>query len=44
NSRMALRISQRAYALTTGSVALSGNSAELLTDDRVKRLYLGGEI
>src|SRR5438445_10179101 len=44
NSRMALRISQRAYALTTGSVALSGNSVELLADDRVKRLYLGGEI
>ncbi|PBB83984.1 MULTISPECIES: ABC transporter ATP-binding protein [unclassified Mesorhizobium] len=44
NSRMALRISQRAYALTTGSIALSGNSAELLADDRVRRLYLGGEI
>lgn len=44
NSRMALRISQRAYALTTGKVALSGNSAELLTDERVKHLYLGGEV
>jgi branched-chain amino acid transport system ATP-binding protein len=44
NSRMALRISQRAYALSTGSVALSGNSAELLNDERVKALYLGGEI
>ena len=44
NSRMALRISQRAYALTTGKVALSGNSAALLSDDRVKKLYLGGEI
>jgi branched-chain amino acid transport system ATP-binding protein len=44
NSRMALRISQRAYALTTGSVALSGESAELLNDDRVKRLYLGAEV
>jgi len=44
NSRMALRISQRAYALSTGTVALSGNSAELLTDDRVKALYLGGEL
>jgi branched-chain amino acid transport system ATP-binding protein len=44
NSRMALRISQRAYALTTGKVALSGNSQELLGDDRVKKLYLGGEI
>lgn len=44
NSRMALRISQRAYALTTGTVALSGKSAELLTDERVKHLYLGGEV
>ncbi len=44
NSRMALRISQRAYALTTGKVALSGNSPELLTDERVKHLYLGGEL
>jgi branched-chain amino acid transport system ATP-binding protein len=44
NSRMALRISQRAYALATGSIALSGQSADLLSDDRVKRLYLGGEL
>ena len=44
NSRMALRISQRAYALATGSVALSGNSADMLNDDRVKALYLGGEL
>ena len=44
NSRMALRISQRAYALTTGSIALSGNSPELLNDERVKKLYLGGEL
>jgi len=44
NSRMALRISQRAYALTTGQVALSGASRDLLDDDRIKRLYLGGEL
>lgn len=44
NSRMALRISQRAYALTIGSIALSGDSADMLNDDRVKKLYLGGEI
>ena len=44
NSRMALRISQRAYALTTGAVALSGISAALLNDERVKKLYLGGEL
>jgi branched-chain amino acid transport system ATP-binding protein len=44
NSRMALRISNRAYALTTGSVVLQGRSAELLEDPRVKALYLGGEL
>ena len=44
NARMALRISQRAYALATGTVALSGSSADLLTDERIKRLYLGGEL
>lgn len=44
NSRMALRISHRAYALATGSVALSGESAALLEDERVKSLYLGGEV
>lgn len=44
NSRMALRISQRAYALSTGKVALSGNSAELANDERVQKLYLGAEV
>ena len=44
NSRMALRISQRAYVMTTGSVALSGGSAELQSDERIKRLYLGAEV
>lgn len=44
NSRMALKISQRAYALSTGEIALSGDSAALQTDDRVRALYLGGEM
>jgi branched-chain amino acid transport system ATP-binding protein len=44
NSRMALRISHRAYALATGSIALQGASADLLKDDRVKALYLGGDL
>ncbi len=44
NSRMALRISHRTYALATGSVALSGASAALLEDERVKSLYLGGDV
>jgi len=44
NSRMALKVSQRAYVLTSGSVALSGDSAALLDDERVKHLYLGGDL
>ncbi len=44
NSRMALRISHRAYAMTTGSVAISGKSADLLEDDRIRAAYLGGEV
>ena len=41
NSRMALRISDHAYVLETGRVALSGASAQLAADDHVRRLYLG---
>ena len=42
NSRMALSISHRAYALTTGNVVVSGESRELLNDPRIKDAYLGG--
>ena len=44
NSRMALSISHRAYAMSTGSVAIQGVSKELLADERIKKLYLGGEL
>ena len=44
NSRMALRVSHRAYAMATGSVALSGLSADLAIDERVRHLYLGGDL
>ena len=42
NSRMALRVSSRAYALETGRIALEGASRELANDDRIRELYLGG--
>jgi ABC-type branched-subunit amino acid transport system ATPase component len=42
NSRMALKISNRAYALETGRIGLTGQSADLLHDDQVRQLYLGG--
>ena len=44
NSRMALSISSRAYAMSTGSVVLTGNSKELMGDDRIKAAYLGGDL
>ncbi len=44
NSRMALSISHRAYAMTTGNVVISGFSKELLHDERIRAAYLGGEI
>jgi branched-chain amino acid transport system ATP-binding protein len=44
NSKMALSISNRAYAMATGSVVLTGNSKELLDDPRIKAAYLGGEV
>lgn len=44
NSRLALSISHRAYAMTTGSIVISGNSKELLNDDRIKAAYLGGDM
>jgi len=44
NSRMALSISQRAYALSTGTVVVQGESRALMTDERIKAAYLGGEL
>ena len=39
NSRMALSISQRAYAMATGNVVLEGASRDILSDDRTKAAY-----
>ncbi len=41
NARLALKVSRRAYVLESGRITLSGNSAELLQDDRVRAAYLG---
>jgi branched-chain amino acid transport system ATP-binding protein len=42
NSRMALKISSRGYVLETGRFALEGPSMDLLNNDHVRKLYLGG--
>jgi branched-chain amino acid transport system ATP-binding protein len=42
NSRMALALSSYAYVLENGRIALEGPSKELMVNEHVKRLYLGG--
>ena len=42
NSRMALALSTYAYVLETGHIALEGPSKDLMSNEHVKRLYLGG--
>ena len=41
NSRMALKLSSYTWVLETGRVALEGKSADLMVDDRIRKLYLG---
>lgn len=42
NARMALKISDRAYVVETGRIAMSGVGRELLNDPQVVSSYLGG--
>jgi branched-chain amino acid transport system ATP-binding protein len=41
NANKALSIADYGYVLETGTIALAGDSAQLLRDDRVRRSYLG---
>jgi branched-chain amino acid transport system ATP-binding protein len=42
NSAMALEIASRAFVLETGTITLSGPSAVLADDPRIREAYLGG--
>jgi branched-chain amino acid transport system ATP-binding protein len=41
NAKKALAISDRAYVLETGTIAMEGSAKELAEDDRVRKAYLG---
>ncbi|MFP5259468.1 MAG: ABC transporter ATP-binding protein [Acidobacteriota bacterium] len=41
NARLAMRVATRTYVVESGSIVLSGPSAELATDERVTKAYLG---
>jgi branched-chain amino acid transport system ATP-binding protein len=41
NANLALQIADRAYVLEAGRLTISGPASDLLTDDRVRKAYLG---
>jgi len=41
NAQLALQYSNRGYVLETGEIALAGASEDLLTDEQVRKAYLG---
>lgn len=41
NAKKALSIADRAYVLETGTIKLQGNAKELMSNDAVKKAYLG---
>jgi branched-chain amino acid transport system ATP-binding protein len=41
NASQALRLADRGYVLETGTMAMEGAAKDLLTDDRVRKVYLG---
>jgi len=41
NANMALKIADYAYVLETGKITISGSGADLLSNDEVKKAYLG---
>jgi branched-chain amino acid transport system ATP-binding protein len=43
NANLALRISETAYVLETGRIALQGKSRNLLEDEYIRSIYLGGQ-
>lgn len=41
NAKKALSISDRAYVLEAGKIALTGKASDLINDDKIKKAYLG---
>jgi branched-chain amino acid transport system ATP-binding protein len=42
NARLALKFAKRGYVLENGNMVLSGDSADLLDNEEVRKAYLGG--
>jgi branched-chain amino acid transport system ATP-binding protein len=44
NARAALSMADRAYVMEVGTIAMEGTGQQLLSDERVQRAYLGGQV
>ena len=42
NAYLALQMADRGYVMETGRIVLAGAARELMTNDHVRRAYLGG--
>ncbi len=42
NARMALSVTHRGYVIMTGKIMLEGSSQQLMNDEQIKKIYLGG--
>ena len=41
NAYMALKLSHRGYVMESGAITMEGKASDLLTDDNVRKAYLG---
>lgn len=44
NTRLSLDTARRAYVLSTGEIVMSGECATLKSDERIRKVYLGGSV
>ena len=42
NAQMALKVADRGYVMESGRIVLAGEAKSLLSDENVKKAYLGG--
>jgi branched-chain amino acid transport system ATP-binding protein len=41
NAQLALEVGHRGYVMETGKIVLSGKTADLMNDEKVRKAYLG---
>jgi branched-chain amino acid transport system ATP-binding protein len=41
NAYMALKLPHRGYVMESGAITMEGKASDLLTDDNVRKAYLG---